>query len=124
MSVSAGRHELIDDLLLRAAKLLDEESAALRSCRVCDHSEFVARKNMIAFQLEALSREGAGGMPANRLLRERVDALRRSLQENQAALEVHISVMREITRIIADVVEAAESDGTYTAEQARRGRRA
>jgi hypothetical protein len=124
MSVGSGRNEVIEAILARASQLLDEETAALRSCKACDHSEFVARKNMLAFQLESLCRTREAGLLVDALTRERVEALRRSLQENQIALETHISVARDITRLIAEVVMESESDGTYTAEQARRGKKA
>jgi len=114
-------NELLDNILSRALALLDEETKALRDGRAVEHSSFIARKSMIAFELDAIARMPRAAEPdegARRQLRQ----LRAKLEENRSLLEVHISACKEIAKILADAVRSADWDGTYTALQAKRGK--
>lgn len=122
MSVPAASVDLIEGIVVRTMQLLNEEVAALRSYGNADYADFTARKNMISFQLESLGRMTAGLSPDDRL-RSLLSGLRHAVEKNKALLEMHISATREIARIVSEVVRTAESDGTYTIDQPRRGKR-
>lgn len=121
MSAPAASLDLIEGIVVGTMRLLNEEVAALRSYSGVDHADFTARKDMISFQLESLGRMTAGLTPSDRL-RSLLSGLRQAVEENRALLEMHISATREIARIVSEVVRVAESDGTYTIEQSRRGK--
>lgn len=121
MSAPAASLDLIEGIVVGTMRLLSEEVAALRSYSGVDHADFTTRKDMISFQLESLGRTTAGLTPNDRL-RSLLSELRQAVEENRALLEMHISATREIARIVSEVVRVAESDGTYTIEQSRRGK--
>ena len=111
-----------ESILSRALALVDEESAALRECRPIDYGSMVARKNLIAYELEMLS-QTARPFDLVAGARDQLASLRSKLHDNRALLDVHIGASREIAEILADLVRVAESDGTYHVPSAIRRRR-
>lgn len=122
MSTGPALRDQICGVLSRAIGLLDEESISLREQRDFAHSEIVARKNMIAFELGTIARMAERVAPDEEL-RRRFSELRTKLEDNRKLLEVHIGASRHIVRILAEVVRASESDGTYVVPPSKLGGR-
>lgn len=122
MSNGLALRDQIHGILTRAMGLLDEESTSLHEHHNDANGEFVARKNMIAFELGTIARM-AERVVLDDDLRQRFADLRRKLEDNRKLLDVHIGASRQIARILAEVVRASEADGTYTVPLFNKGTR-
>jgi hypothetical protein len=106
----------------RLEEVVDQETTALRRRAQVDLKEFNTRKShglleltraMRLFEPEALTEA----------LRVRLAALRARLEANRAALAMHLEAAREISTIMAEAMQKAESDGTYSEAAVRAGLR-
>jgi predicted alpha/beta-fold hydrolase len=105
-----------DGVLMRARALIDEESAALHEGLALDCAAMVARKNMIAFELNKMASD-FGMVDIEPGVKRQLGELKASLAANQKLLQVHISAAREVAQTLAEFVRIAESDGTYTVDR-------
>lgn len=105
----------------RASALVEEETRALQEYRQADYSGFVTRKDMIAFELSAIANMAAGIAPDDELRRQ-FEHLSVKLEENRKLLQVHIGASKQIAQMLADVVRAGESDGTYCVRRSKGGK--
>lgn len=121
MSPRTPVHDQLVSVVSRACALVDEETSALQDNRTVDHSAFVARKDMIAFELGTIARAAAGLAPTEELRRQ-FEELSVKLEKNRKLLEIHIGASRQIARMLADVVRAGNSDGTYSVRPGERVR--
>jgi hypothetical protein len=53
----------------------------------------------------------------------RLSALRISLEVNQRIVKMHLEAVREVSTILADAIQEAESDGTYSVSVGRPAQR-
>lgn len=105
-------------ILGRAIALIEEETAGLRAGHALDHQAYAARKSMLLLELERLGRTlAAAGSDA--AVQRQLALLRARLEENRALLDVHIAAARDIVAMLAELMRAAESDGTYSAVHVR-----
>ncbi|MGQ7792551.1 flagellar protein FlgN [Faunimonas sp. B44] len=105
----------------RVEEVVDQETECLRLRRGADLDDFNQRKSLGMLELSramrALDRSGQDEVIAARLR-----ALRARLEENRAALGVHLRAAQEISEIIAGAIQDAQSDGTYSVAIGSTGR--
>ncbi|MDZ4792431.1 MAG: hypothetical protein SGJ17_14715 [Hyphomicrobiales bacterium] len=104
---------LIESTLDRLADMLDEETSALRGFSSADVRRFNERKSQALLELTKAIKHG-GGLPADPALRPKLERVKVKLEANNAALQIHLSAMREISLILLGVIHDADSDGTYS----------
>ena len=97
----------------RLKTTIDKETEKLEIRESVDFEAFSQRKNRGLLELTRAMRltQGAGLDP--RVVPHLAD-LRASLVRNQAALQIHLDAVREVSAIIARSIQEVESDGTYS----------
>ncbi len=103
----------IERILHRVEKLVDGETAALRSRAAIDLKEFNNGKSqaLLEFSLAIRSLDGA---TLDAELTKRLKVLRGKLETNRGVLQMHLEAVREIASVVADSIKDAEWDGTYS----------
>jgi hypothetical protein len=110
-AVLMGALDRLDDLI-------DQENAALAGQTRQDFADLNRRKSQSLLELTRLGRAlPLGASPA---VGDRIAKLRDKLAENQRALGLHLSAVREIADLLVGTLSAAQSDGTYGAVHPRR----
>ena len=121
-AVSAGRpadesgpatHSFVDKIIDRLEELIEAETAALRSRTKIDLKEFNHRKSHGLLELSRAMRQHDGAIQ-DEAIRARLAGLRAKLETNRAVLKMHLEAVREISSIVTDTIQNAESDGTYS----------
>jgi hypothetical protein len=97
----------------RLKATIDRETEKLEIREAVDFEAFSQRKNRGLLELTRAMRltQGVGLDP--RVVPHLAD-LRASLVRNQAALQIHLDAVREVSAIIAKSIQEVESDGTYS----------
>lgn len=110
---------MIEVSIQRLEEIVDQETLALKTRKAVNLKEFNDRKSQALLELTRSLRhmQGAESDPT---LAARVGTLKAKLVLNQAALNVHLEAVREISNSLADVIRHADSDGTYTQASASR----
>lgn len=103
----------LETTVQRLHDLLDAEIAALRSRRPVDLGEYNNGKSQALFDLSRAMRI-LDGVAIDAALRQRLQSLRAKLELNGTVLRMHMEAVREISTIVSDAIQAAESDGTYS----------
>lgn len=98
----------------RLEQAITLETETLRANKPADLKAFNHRKSHGLLEVSRGMRALAGG-PPDESIRHRLVSLRGKLDENRAVLSLHLRAMQEISGIIAQAMEEAESDGTYSA---------
>lgn len=93
--------------------VIEEETALLAARAKIDLDDFSNRKSQGLMELNRSMKQIAA-IRDHALVKERLDALRSKLVENQAALKLHLEAVTEIAGIIANAIRESESDGTYS----------
>jgi hypothetical protein len=97
----------------RLRATIDEETERLDIRAAVDFDGFSQRKNRGLLELTRAMRltqtEGVDPRVVPQLA-----GLRASLIKNQAALQMHLDAVREVSAIIARSIQEVESDGTYS----------
>ena len=108
--------------LQRARATIEVETEALRANAPVDHSEFRRQKDLCLLDL---SRRDIVDDVVRRdpEILAAVRELRTAIIENQSTLRMHLTAAREVSAILLRAIADAESDRTYTAQDAMRGRR-
>jgi hypothetical protein len=103
----------IERIMLRVEKLVDAETAALRSRTPIDLKESNNGKSqaLLEFTLAIRSLEGT---PLDAELISRLKVLRSKLETNRVVLRMHLEAVREIANVVADTIQNSEWDGTYS----------
>jgi hypothetical protein len=96
---------------------LDEETERLRNREAIDFDAFSQRKNRGLLELTRAMRLTEGVNVDPRIVAH-LSGLRASLVRNQAALQIHLDAVREVSAIIAKSIQEVESDGTYSLMEA------
>lgn len=110
---SASAIAFLDTTTQRLHDLLDAEIAALRSRKPVDLNEYNNGKSQALFDLSRAMRL-LDGVAVDASLRKRLEELRAKLELNGNVLRMHMEAVREISTIVSDAIQAAESDGTYS----------
>lgn len=97
----------------RLKATIDEETDKLEARAVVDFDTFSQRKNRGLLELTRAIRQVAD-VQADPRLTPNLTHLRASLIRNQAALQIHLDAVREVSSIIAKSIQEVESDGTYS----------
>jgi hypothetical protein len=97
----------------RLKATIDKETEGLESRAPVDFDAFSQRKNRGLLELTRAMRltQGVGIDPR---VVPHLAELRASLVRNQAALQIHLDAVREVSSIIARSIQEVESDGTYS----------
>jgi hypothetical protein len=93
--------------------VVEEETEALNTRRAVDLDSFSNRKSQGLMELNR-SMQHIDGARHQKALAPRLDSLRSKLAANQAALQLHLDAVREISGIIAHAIREQEHDGTYS----------
>ena len=97
----------------RLKATIDEETSKLESRAVVDFDTFSQRKNRGLLELTRAIRVTSDIQDDPRVTPQ-LTQLRASLIRNQAALQIHLDAVREVSAIIAKSIQDVESDGTYS----------
>lgn len=97
----------------RLKATIDEETSKLESRAVVDFDTFSQRKNRGLLELTRAIRL-TSDIQADPRVAPQLTQLRASLIRNQAALQIHLDAVREVSAIIARSIQEVESDGTYS----------
>lgn len=108
-----GKRAALLGCVERLARLIEQESAALRGRQSIDFEEFNSRKAHALLEFSRASR--AFGAPRSApSVETALTRLRSGLAENAELLDDRLRAMREIAGIMINTIEMAESDGTYS----------
>lgn len=111
----AGVLAIID----RLETAIDEETVAIRTDMGFDIAASNARKSRHLYDLSrAMKTQDASALP--RSAEEALSRLRGKLAVNQAAIEAHLSAVKEVAGLMQDAIQHAEADGTYSASAFQR----
>ena len=113
---SAPTDPVVDGLIKTIVGLeavVDEETEALATRQPIDLDTFSNRKSQGLMELNRSMRH-IDGARHQELLAPRLTSLKAKLAANQAALQLHLDAVREISGIIANAIREQESDGTYS----------
>jgi hypothetical protein len=97
----------------RLKATIDEETSKLEARAVVDFDTFSQRKNRGLLELTRAIRV-TSDIQADPRVTPQLTHLRASLIRNQAALQIHLDAVREVSAIIAKSIQEVESDGTYS----------
>ncbi len=103
----------------RLEALLREEITLLRGASVDTLKQMNHRKSQCLLELSRAAR-ALGDEPAPPALEQGLDRLKQVVADNQDTLSTHIVAVRDIAGLIAEVMQAHESDGTYADRPAPR----
>jgi hypothetical protein len=106
-------HGFVDTAIRRLEELIEEETAALRSRGRIDLKDFNNRKAHGLLELSRALRH-YDGVAADEAIRLRLSGLRAKLETNRAVLKMHLDAAREISTIVTEAIQKADSDGTYS----------
>lgn len=108
-----GRRAAFLGCVERLARLIEQESVALRAKDLIDFEEFNSRKAHALLEFSRASR-AIGAIRIAPAIEAELARLRARLVENADLLEHRLRAMREIAGIMICTIETAESDGTYS----------
>ncbi|MGY3606576.1 MULTISPECIES: hypothetical protein [unclassified Bradyrhizobium] len=97
----------------RLTATIEEETDKLENRTQVDFDSFSQRKNRGLLELTRAMRVTQGIEFDPRVVAH-LTRLRASLVRNQAALQMHLDAVREVSAIIAKSIQEVESDGTYS----------
>lgn len=97
----------------RLKATIDEETEKLEVRAVVDFDGFSQRKNRGLLELTRAMRL-TQDIKNDPRVAPQLTLLRASLIRNQAALQIHLDAVREVSAIIARSIQEVESDGTYS----------
>lgn len=103
----------IDRTMQRVEKLIDRETEALRSRTPIDLKESNNGKSQALLELSLATRSLDGALLDPDIVR-RLRILRGKLETNQAILRRHLEAVREVANVVAETIQDADWDGTYS----------
>lgn len=113
-SPDLGTTQALATCIQRLEELIDSETAALIEHRDFDLEESNRRKSRALLEITRITRT----LPATAIesgTRHGIGRLRDKLQRNRDLLQIHITAVREVADLLAQVTAEMESDGTYSA---------
>ncbi len=97
----------------RLKATIDEETEKLEARVMVEFDAFSQRKNRGLLELTRAMRL-MQDVKTDPRITPQLTQLRASLVRNQAALQIHLDAVREVSAIIARSIQEVESDGTYS----------
>ena len=119
-TLDGAQSAALQQLIHRIDSMLDEEAQLLAGAPPEDFDRIIARKNHLALELARFSAQ-IGPFSPDAAARQKLHLAQARLSENAVALQRNIDAVGEIISMVTDVVNRAQSDGTYTYDAARRG---
>jgi hypothetical protein len=113
---TAGSIAIVVSAIERLEEVVEQETAALKGEQPGDLRDFNMRKSHGLLELMRATRNIDGA--AAPAIGARLQSLRAKLERNSRVLQTHLAAVQDVSRIIANALNEAESDGTYA--QARR----
>jgi flagellar biosynthesis/type III secretory pathway chaperone len=103
---------VIASILDRLETVLGEETRALTAGISIDVGQFTRRKNQLLLELTSAHRT-CNKAELESALAPRARQLKALMQANEKALAIHLEAARQVSQIIVEAMQKAESDGTY-----------
>lgn len=103
----------IEKTMQRVEKIVDSETAALRSRAVVDLKEFNNGKSQALLEFSNAVRSLDLATLDDDLV-ARLKILRGKLETNRVVLRMHLEAVREIAGVVAHTIQDSEWDGTYS----------
>lgn len=103
---------LLKSAIERLEEVIDQETAALQRRTSVDLNDFNDRKSHGLVELTRAMRFFEATPPEPYLVTA-LTTLRSKLEINRAVLATHLEAVREVSTVIADAMQNADSDGTY-----------
>ena len=103
-------------IINRIEETVEAETAAIRTDIRFDIKASNIRKGRYLYELnKAIAGIGTAELDASH--RDDVIRLREKLSENEAAMRAHLTAVSEVADLMQDAIQAAEADGTYSANE-------
>ncbi len=103
---------LLKSAIERLEEIIDQETAALQRRTAVDLNGFNDRKSYGLVELTRAMRHFEATPPDQTLVAS-LTTLRSKLEVNSAALKMHLDAVREVSTVVAEAMQHADSDGTY-----------
>jgi flagellar biosynthesis/type III secretory pathway chaperone len=116
--VGGGAGAAVITAVERLSQVVEEETTLLRQLGSADFERLNHQKNYSLLELTRAMRV----LPAQDrtpILAARLGRLRDLLDENQRVLKLHLTAAEEIANLVANSIQDAASDGTYSARIGR-----
>lgn len=104
---------LVTSVIQRVEECLDEETSALDASPNFDLKASNDRKSQGLVDLNQAMRR-LKSTDVNEDLQMRIQMFRKKLAINLRKIRLHLEAVKEITAVLSDAIQNAESDGTYT----------
>lgn len=108
----------LNGVLDRLERVLANENRGIGADPHFDVRASNVQKSRCLYELTQLSRSVGRGDLTERSAR-RLDGIRTMLAANEKKLRAHVEAVRSVAGLIKEAMQAAEADGTYTADQFR-----
>lgn len=106
------RLDVVSQFISRLQDALEQENEDLRAGRTVGLEQHISRKNHALLEL-GRALEGVSVDQLNANDKRQLESLRKVLGQNTFMLRQHMDAAQELSRLVRDVVQASESDGTY-----------
>jgi hypothetical protein len=103
----------LERTMQRVERIVDSETAALRSRAPINVKEFNNGKSQALLELSIASRSLDAAMLDDELIK-RLKTLRGKLETNRVVLHMHLEAVREIANVVSEIIKDSEWDGTYS----------
>ena len=103
---------LLKSAIERLEDIIDQETAALQRRTAVDLNGFNDRKSHGLVELTRAMRHFEATPPDQTLVAS-LTTLRAKLEVNSAVLKMHLDAVREVSTVVAEAMQNADSDGTY-----------
>ena len=111
--VSPESYDAFFAVIERLEAVIEAETKALADGGRADVVEFTRQKRQGFLELGRIMKALERTIPSQDIL-ARLAGFRRKLEDNDAALRVHLQAVRAVNALIVRVMREAESDGTYS----------
>src|SRR3954451_4190149 len=109
---------MLSKSLDRLEETIDAETAALLARDLSWMDDFNRRKSQSLLEITRIIRTVKEGSIDEASVR-RFEGLRAKLENNQNILSQYMRAVQEISTLVSNAIQTAESDGTYSANPAR-----
>ncbi len=119
LSVSAGTPGVdLSAIIDRIERIVDEETAALRTDVGFDIKASNARKSRYLYELtRAMKSVDERHLQVEH--RDGMKRLSRKLELNETAILAHLNAVSEVAALLQDAIQRSDTDGTYSAHEFR-----
>ena len=111
--VSSETYDAFFAVVRRLEASIEAETRALADGRHHEIAELTRQKRQGLLELNRIMRAMERTIPSQDVITG-LAGFRRKLEENDAALRVHLQAVRDVNALIVKVMREAESDGTYS----------